>query len=401
MPNSTLAPAINVKNMQVQHGLVAQKDRSRPQLIQIRGIADFPRGLVQISWHLVDEQDKRVEESFATAVAEYGYHEAWLEEWSPMAHLVVSRMDVLQRLAEEGTANRLSRDMVYMLFNNQVDYAEKYRGMQMVVLHGLEAMANVTLSAPEQSGGKWTVAPHYIDSVAHLAGFILNGGNALDPRRNFYVTPGWKSMRFARPLVPGARYVSYVKMMPIREQPGFYAGDVYVLQEGQIVGLVGGITFRTFPRSLLNTFFSPPDTTTNAVAQRGTAHHLTGSESLHALSVSPVDRESAVLAETPSLQGHSGSSPACTLTPPTLGSVTASTESSIVLRAMALIAAETAIELTELSDETVFSSIGVDSLLSLVLAEKFTAEFHLDFRSSLFLDCPTIGDLKAWLIDHC
>jgi monodictyphenone polyketide synthase len=53
---------------------------------------------------------------------------------------------------------------------------------------------------------------------------------------------------------------------------------------------------------------------------------------------------------------------------------------------MALIAAETAIELSELSDETAFSSIGVDSLLSLVLAEMFTAEFRLDFRSSLFLE---------------
>ncbi|PKX88913.1 non-reducing polyketide synthase encA [Aspergillus novofumigatus IBT 16806] len=399
MPNSTVALDINVKNMQVQHGLVARKDRSRPQLIQVRGIADVARGLVHLSWHLVDEHGHRVEESFATAVAEYGDHEAWLEEWSPVAHLVVSRIDVLQRLADEGTASRLSRDMVYMLFNNLVDYAEKYRGMQMVVLHGLEAMANVTLAAPEQSGGKWTVAPHYIDSVAHLAGFILNGGNALDPRRNFYVTPGWKSMRFTRPLVPGVRYQSYVKMMPIREQPGFYAGDVYILHEGQIVGLVGGITFRT-----------PPDTTTNAVIQAGRVHHPMFSESMHALRVGPAGQESAVLSETLSRQGHrlsrtvmdsSDSSPVTTLTPLTLRPVAASTERPIVHRAMAMIAAETAIELTELSDETAFSSIGVDSLLSLVLAEKFTAEFRLEFRSSLFLDCPTIGDLKAWLIDYC
>ncbi|EDP47078.1 hypothetical protein KXW98_000949 [Aspergillus fumigatus] len=406
MPNSTDAPAINVKNMQVQHGLVARKDRSRPQLIQIRGIADVTRGLVSLSWHLVDEQGRRVEESFATAVAEFGNHEAWLEEWSPMTHLVVSRIDVLQRLADDGTANRLSRDMVYMLFNNLVDYAEKYRGMQMVVLHGLEAMANVTLAAPEQSGGKWTVAPHYIDSVVHLAGFILNGGNGLDPRRNFYVTPGWKSMRFARPLVPGVRYQSYVKMMPIREQSGFYAGDVYILHEGQIVGLVGGITFRTFPRSLINTFFSPPDTMTHGGSQAGSVHQPACSE--RTLPVGPARQDSA--ARETLCQGHglsrtvmdsSDSSPATTLTPPTLPSVAASTESPIVHRAMALIAAETAIELTELSDETAFSSIGVDSLLSLVLAEKFTAEFHLDFRSSLFLDCPTIGDLKAWLIDYC
>ncbi|GFG18203.1 hypothetical protein IFM5058_08892 [Aspergillus udagawae] len=90
---------------------------------------------------------------------------------------------------------------------------------------------------------------------------------------------------------------------------------------------------------------------------------------------------------------------AATLTPLTLRpSVAASTESPIAHRAMALIAAGTAIELTELSDETAFSSIRVDSLLSLALVE---AEFHLDCRNSLFVDCPTIGDLKALLIDYC
>ncbi|GAQ10001.1 hypothetical protein ALT_7322 [Aspergillus lentulus] len=97
----------------------------------------------------------------------------------------------------------------------------------------------------------------------------------------------------------------------------------------------------------------------------------------------------------------SDGSPVATLTLPTLESVAARTESPIVHRAMAFIAAETATELTELSGETAFSSIGVDSLLSLVLAEKFTAEFRLNLRSSLFLDCPTISDLKAWLVDYC
>lgn len=246
--------------MQVKQGLIARKDRSRPQWIQIQSTADLSVGLVHLSWHQVDSQGEPAEDSFATAVVEYGDQGSWLQEWSSTGHLVASRIDVLQHLADVGTASRLSRDMVYTLFGNLVDYADKYRGIQTVVLHGMEATAKVMLASTQESD-KWTVPPYYIDSVAHLAGFILNGGNALDSRQNFYVTPGWKSMRFAKLLVPGGRYVSYVKMIPVHGQPGFYAGDVYVLQDDQIIGLICGITFRTFPRLLLDQFFSPPDTT--------------------------------------------------------------------------------------------------------------------------------------------
>jgi monodictyphenone polyketide synthase len=35
------------------------------------------------------------------------------------------------------------------------------------------------------------------------------------------------------------------------------------------------------------------------------------------------------------------------------------------------------------------------------LAGKFTVEFYQDCRNSLFVDCPTIGDLKTLLIDYC
>ncbi len=44
--------------------------------------------------------------------------------------------------------------MAYLLFaNNLVDYADKYRGMQSVVLHGLEAFADVLLSSEKGGSG--------------------------------------------------------------------------------------------------------------------------------------------------------------------------------------------------------------------------------------------------------
>jgi monodictyphenone polyketide synthase len=101
-----------------------------------------------------------------------------------MAHLVQHRIEMLEDLAEQGQASRLSKNMAYTLFaKNLVDYAEKYRGMQSVVMHGLEAFADVQLSTKDD-GAKFLVPPYFIDSVAHLAGFIMNCSDYIDTQNN-------------------------------------------------------------------------------------------------------------------------------------------------------------------------------------------------------------------------
>lgn len=44
--------------------------------------------------------------------------------------------------------------------------------------------------------------------------------------------------------------------------------------------------------------------------------------------------------------------------------------------------------------------MGIDSLMSLVLSEKFKTELQLEVKSSLFLECPNIGALKEWLNEY-
>ncbi|CAG8128284.1 unnamed protein product [Penicillium salamii] len=395
-PQST-TPAMNLKNMQVKQGLIAREDRSRSQYIQVHAVADCSTSSIQLSWYTLDDQGERAPDCFAALTAQWDDPESWLDEWSSTSHLVASRIDVLQNLASQGTASRLTQDMVYMLFGTLVDYSEKYRGMRTVILNGLEAAAEVVL-APDESSGKWTVAPYHIESIVHLAGFILNCGNAVDHRKNFYVTPGWKSMRFARPLVSGQPYMCYVKMVPIPKQPGFYAGDVYVLQNGETVGLVGGVTFRTFPRSLLGQFFSPPDMDT--ISQ----------EPVHVTRQPPAYTSEAPEVPMLPVRGNSEATPEATSCTNRMGtasfkqeqaSPSSLAENPITQQAMDLISKETEIDLEELLDETEFSCIGIDSLMSLVLVQRFATELKLELRGSLFFDCPTIGDFKTWLRDYC
>lgn len=400
---------MSVDNLVVTKGLVANSNKSTSQLIQVTATTmNINSNVADLTWQNVNN-DGQIQEPFATAKLVFGNASEWLENWSPMAHLIQGRIEALENLAAQGIANRLSHNMAYTLFaSNLVDYSEKYRGMQAVVMHELEGFADVHLTTKES--GVWTVPPHFIDSVAHLAGFIMNCSDYNDTKNNFYVTPGWKSMQFAKPLVPGSRYRSYVKMIPTVEDRTTFLGDVYIMQSEVIVGKVSGIQFRQYPRILLSRFFSPPDKTS---ASEGTRTSTSPNKSR----LTPASESTVVTSESqstvcdvtstthyeikPDLSTLTGAmndlKPSTTVVEIP---VTTKSANSITSRALMLIAKEAGLELSDLEDDANFVELGIDSLLSLVLSEKFKTELDVKVGGSLFLDYPKIGDLTRWLEEY-
>ncbi|KUJ11670.1 putative polyketide synthase [Mollisia scopiformis] len=409
-PKSTEVTA-NIADLVVTKGLVAQSNNKMPQLIQVTATTGDIRSGVDLTWQNVDN-DGNVQEPFATASILYGVATDWLSSWTPIAHLVHSRVEALEHLAVEGKASRFSRNMAYTLFASKlVDYAEKYRGMQTAVIYDLEGFADVQLTSKES--GVWTVPPYFIDSVAHLAGFIMNCSDAMDTQNNYCVTPGWKSMRFAKPLIPGAKYRSYVKMIPTVEDPTIYFGDVYIMeQDGAIMGMVGGIQFRRYPRILLSRFFSPPEQTKEEgtrkispppsltpapVASKNTKSEARKAHSRHDSAVEMSILSPGELATTPHPVKDVKSVAVDAAAPSAESTVDLST---ITGKALALIAKEAALSMSDLEDEAEIASLGIDSLMSLVIAEKFKTELDIKVGGSLFLDYPTIGDLRKWLDEY-
>jgi monodictyphenone polyketide synthase len=382
---------MNIANLEVLKGLVAQENTKSPQLIQVSASTENIRsGQADLKWHNV--VNGSIEEPFASATIYYEEASEWLASWRPATHLVQGRIHALERLAEDGVANRFTRRMAYGLFaSSLVDYADKYRGMQSVVLHELEAFADVVLTI--EKGGTWTVPPYFIDSVAHLAGFIMNVSDANDTNANFCVTPGWSSMRFAAPLVAGNKYRSYVKMIPTVEDNNIYLGDVYILQNETIVGMVGGIKFRRYPRILLNRFFSAPDAdarkSTPAAPAPGPGPAPAPPAKLEAV------QPKVAPANTPAAPAPAEAS--------TTNGVEATVEpdpNSTAAKAIALVATEAGLGLSDLKDGASFSSLGIDSLMSLVISEKFREALGVTVTGSLFLEYPTVGDLKSWLLEY-
>ncbi|RDW58256.1 hypothetical protein BP6252_13667 [Coleophoma cylindrospora] len=67
-------------------------------------------------------------------------------------------------------------------------------------------------------------------------------------------------------------------------------------------------------------------------------------------------------------------------------------------RALEIITEESGVATEDLTDDTNFADSGVDSLLSLVIVSRFRDELELDIQhESLFLECPTVADLRQLL----
>ncbi|KAF2103987.1 ketoacyl-synt-domain-containing protein [Rhizodiscina lignyota] len=371
---------MNMADFEYHEPVVSQRTSKEPQLWRISAEGDVATGTVSVKWY-----NPRKDLWYAHATVHFGEPTSWLSEWAPLAHLVSSRIDMLRQMAEAGDANKLSRRLAYKLFANLVDYSEAYWGMQSVILDKFEAAAEVTLPADYE--GKWIYPPYFLDALTSLSGFILNVSDAVDNKNNFFITPAWKSMRFAKPLIPGGKYQSYVKMIPTGDA-GVYAGDVYVLQEGAIIGVVGQIQFRQWPRILLDRFFSPPDAKTTAkaplTAEMPTTPPLTPP--------APQGRK----------DGEKNPIHAARATPSAPGETSPdqkTEENAAVVKALNIVSEETALDVADLTDDALFVNLGIDSLMSLVIAQRFRQELQVEVRDSLFIEFSSIGGLKNWLAE--
>ncbi|KMU79276.1 LOW QUALITY PROTEIN: polyketide synthase [Coccidioides immitis RMSCC 3703] len=69
---------------------------------------------------------------------------------------------------------------------------------------------------------------------------------------------------------------------------------------------------------------------------------------------------------------------------------------------LAIVSEESGIAISDLTDETNFADIGVDSLLSMVIGSRFREELGLDLGAdfSIFVNCPTVKKLKVFLNSH-
>lgn len=376
--SSSLPTGISVADFEYHEPVVKRQNTSEAQPIVIAAEADLTKNEVHIKWY-----NPSKELWYCHATVYYEDPTSWLSRWSLSSKLVTSRIETLNDMAAAGKANKVTTDLAYSLFGKLVEYSAMYRTMQNVILNDDEAVAEVVF--PQDTTGNWTVPPHFIDGCVSLSGFILNGGTYFDNTNNFFITPSWKSMRFAKPLAPGGRYLAYVRMVPIDGHS--FAGDVYILQGTEIVGVVEAIVFRQWPRVMLNRFFRPPDAATKTATKLPIFTPPTPSESSDDSAESLQNGQDLQTGGTPQINTR--------LSLPEPPAKPQANEN--ISRALVLLAEELAVDIGLLTDEAQIADLGLDSLMSLVVSQRLREELGIEIRDAFFLEVTTIGELKNLL----
>ncbi|KAI9742330.1 MAG: hypothetical protein M1818_003863 [Claussenomyces sp. TS43310] len=342
------------------------------QLIRISASADWSLKVVEVTIFSVTNEGRKTVDH-AKCVVKFGRPEEWLSEWKRHAYLIKDRIEQMRKNVHDDSESAIliKRGMFYKLFSSLVEYSDLFKGHQEVIFQSteLEATGNVKFQATEKDG-KYFLSPYWIDSIGQLSGFAMNANDTVDSRSQVFMNHGWDSMKCAKPFSSTKTYQTYVKMEPVSKN--MYAGDVHVLDEGEIISVYQGIRFQGIPRDLLNLLLPPP----KKKAVKTLADKKTVVEA-------PV---LSVKSQAPTIQSKSQ-----------VPNVSIAKTKGVVERAIALLAGEVGVSTSELGDDEELANFGIDSLLSLAIAGKFREELDLDFDSSLFADCVTIKDLRAAL----
>jgi naphtho-gamma-pyrone polyketide synthase len=129
--------------------------------------------------------------------------------------------------------------LAYRLFATLVDYGDAYQGMQEVILDSedLEATAKVSFQVDDNG---FTFNPCWVDSLGHIAGFIMNAGYAHGAKDQVFINHGWERMRCAVKFARGRTYQVYNRMQ--LETGTSYVGDTYIFDEDKtLVAIYEGI----------------------------------------------------------------------------------------------------------------------------------------------------------------
>ena len=364
-------PAMDVSRMEVYHPLVVLPTGNSPsQLIKVTATRKSSSGPIDVIFNSEDGKDVQ---QHGRCQVNFGNGNEWKDEWSRNTYLVTSRMASLVNAANEGYVHRILRTMIYKLFSTIVVYSEKYHGLQEVLMDSVlnEVVANVKFQNVAECG-QFTYSPYWIDTIAHLAGFVLNG-NVTTPEDTVFISHGWKSMRIVAPLSEEKVYRSHVRMQPIGDH-GLMCGDVYVLEGDEVVAVCFGLKFQRMKKTLLQALLKQ---SYKAPLQK-TEHETRHSQ-----------------ARVPNKESR-GSTQVKRAFPPAAPEA-ASSKSPSFSRVLNTIAGEVNMDLGEFIDSAKFAELGIDSLLSISIISSLKQKLGLDLPASVFAMYPSVVELRNYL----
>ncbi|KAK4189134.1 hypothetical protein QBC35DRAFT_167960 [Podospora australis] len=359
--------SMDVREMEVHKPLLIQPGDTH-QIIRVTAAQKTGADRIEVKF---SSQDGSTHQEHAHCIVALGDGDKWKTEWAKTAYLVRSRIDGLIQASARGEAHKILRPMAYKLFTALVDYDTRYQGMREVYMDSnlFEAAANIKFNTTE-ADGTFTYSPYWIDSIAHLSGFVLNGADTT-PADAVYISHGWGSMKIVGELSPEKEYQSYVRMQETSTR-GVMAGDVYFFEGNTVVAVCQDLKFQRIKRAILNHLLPP--TSLQSQTQRP--------EIQVTKPTAPVAKPKAKVPVKNTVAFTEDASPQ-----PNFDGI------------LGLIASEVGVEVAELTDDAAFADLGIDSLLSISITAKLSELLGQDVPAGLFHECLTVGDLRQYYLE--
>lgn len=262
-------PSFEVSGLQVDKTLIAKVPQTgREQWFEMESTLSIPDnssndiidGTVSCKFHEVTASGTQLHD-LARCTVTFGFTYGWQAEWCHSEAVIKSKIHSLHSRAQRedsGAIHLVHKRKAYELFESFVDYGPKYQNMATVIYdtETLEATATLDFQPDPQTD---YVGPYYLDGSCHLSGFICN--TLIDTGKWAYISHGIDAMKMTPdfdPGVKGAKIENYVRMQPLAGDESIMCGDVFILQEGFIVGVWEGVRFKRIPRRILNIFLPQP-----------------------------------------------------------------------------------------------------------------------------------------------
>ncbi|KAI1480090.1 ketoacyl-synt-domain-containing protein [Daldinia eschscholtzii] len=366
---------VNISNLDIVKALILRSDASE-QALQAHAEADWSSNTATVKFMTFDAQKKLQEHS--RCVIRFTDN-SLQQKLQKEAANVKQRLQALRDGITTGETARYNRSMVYRAIRPLARFHDDYRAVDEILLDSktLEASSRLSFGSFKK-GGDFHTHPGLLDALTWSAGFSMNCRDDNDLDRDVYVNHGWGSFQMFEPLSFDKEYTTYSRMVEGKDR--LWHGDVMVLHGDKVVAYFGEFAMQGVPRRVLRVILS---------AESGKSKKQ------------PPVQKSQVTPSVPSAPSMLSvpSQPVVSAAQPLI-KINEGPSSPNVARALSIIADESGIAVSDLTDNTVFGDVGIDSLLGLTISARFKEELDMDLDfNALFYEYPTVGDLKGFFGD--
>ncbi|KAK4235627.1 ketoacyl-synt-domain-containing protein [Achaetomium macrosporum] len=359
---------VDVSDMTISKALILRTGATE-QPLQAHAHVDWLSNAASVKFMSFDSKQKLQEHARCVVRFRDGSLRATLQKGA--AH-VKRKIQELRDGIATGVTARFNRPMVYRAIRPLARFHDDYRAIDEIVLNSrtLEACSRLSFGSVKR-GGTFHTHPAIIDSLTQSCGFTMNCNDASDLDVEVFMNHGWGSFQIFEPLDFDKVYTTYTHMTEGKDK--LWHGDVVIFDGDEVVAFFGQIAIQGVPRRVLKVILSIESG--SRASQKQQQHHVEQKQQATTTAAPVVN----------AVQGLSSLAPE-------------QVDSRKLALALSIIAEESGLATSDLTDNTVFADVGIDSLLGLTISARFKEELDADLDfNALFFEYPTVADLKRFL----